>query len=147
MVCFQWRSKAFAYATFWLTWLLYQGHPKTREELWDRAFNGERTAFDQTPSLVFLLDTLARRYLRDCVPVILYDSMVEHGEDLLLQQLFKKFPLSFFHGRIGKTWILIVSAINFTFSCENFIILIIWPISKDFNIENFRNIVYWNLSW
>lgn len=80
---------------------VFHGHPKTQLEMWIRAFHGQTTAFDQIPSLINLLHMIATKYLHNCAIVILYDSAVENSEGLLLEQLLKKFPLAFFHGKIN----------------------------------------------
>lgn len=81
---------------------VFHGHPKTREELWEAHFLTKTTAFDQTPSLIKLLNNITITYLKDCTPVILYDNYVEFKEGYMLQNLFKTFPVSYLHGRINN---------------------------------------------
>lgn len=79
---------------------VFHGHPKTREELWNEHFLGKSTTFDQTPSLIKLIHTITLKYLNDCTPVLLYDSMVLKQENLMFQNLLKDFPVTFVHGNI-----------------------------------------------
>ena len=52
----------------------FRGNPKTREEVWHQNFNTASSLFDQTPSLILLLNKIIATYMGDCVPVVLYDS-------------------------------------------------------------------------
>lgn len=82
---------------------VFYGYPKTREELWHEHFLNETVAFDQTPSLIKLLHNITLTYLKDCTPVILYDSQMKSKESYLFQNLLKDFPVSFVHGFINET--------------------------------------------
>ncbi|KOB79387.1 Ionotropic receptor, partial [Operophtera brumata] len=80
---------------------VFHGFPKTREELWHERFLNESGAFDQTSSLIKLLLNITVTYLKDCTPVLLYDSQVKARESYLFQNLLKDFPVSFVHGFIN----------------------------------------------
>ncbi|XP_030021838.2 ionotropic receptor 21a [Manduca sexta] len=80
---------------------VFHGYPKTREELWNEHFLNESSAFDQTPSLIKLIHNITLSYLKDCTPVLLYDSQVKSKESYLFQNLLKDFPVSFVHGYIN----------------------------------------------
>lgn len=81
---------------------VFHGYPKTREELWHERFLNESGTFDQTPSLIKLLLNITVTYLKDCTPVLLYDSQVKSKESYLFQNLLKDFPVSFVHGFINE---------------------------------------------
>lgn len=80
---------------------VFHGHPKTKEELWNEHFINESIAFDQTPSLISLINNITLTYLLDCTPIILYDSYVDFTEVDLLQKLFEMFPVTYVNGRIN----------------------------------------------
>lgn len=82
----------------------FRGNPKTREEVWHQNFNTASSLFDQTPSLILLLNKIIATYLGDCVPVVLYDSYVMNSDSVLLQKLFANFPPTFMHGRVNKEY-------------------------------------------
>lgn len=79
----------------------FRGKPKTREEVWHQNFNTASTLFDQTPSLIFLLNKIITNYMQNCIPVILYD---DSGDSAMLQKVFQTFPTSFMHGRVNDKY-------------------------------------------
>lgn len=79
---------------------LQKSHEKTQTEKWSEAFMGKKTHFNQVPSLVALLTKIAEEYLSDCFTIILYDEVVAENDNLLLQELLKKFPHEYRHGSI-----------------------------------------------
>lgn len=81
---------------------VFRGHPKTREEMWHEHFLSKSIGFDQTPSLIKLINNITLTYLNDCTPVILYDDQIRSQDSYLFQNLFKNFPVSFIHGYIGE---------------------------------------------
>ncbi|XP_045510994.1 ionotropic receptor 21a [Colias croceus] len=81
---------------------VFHGYPKTVEELWHERFLKLDGAFDQTPSLIHLIQNITLTYLNDCTPVLLYDSQIKSANTYLFQNLFKTFPVSFVHGYIGS---------------------------------------------
>lgn len=81
---------------------VFHGHPKTREELWHEHFLSKSLGYDQTPSLIKLINNITLTYLNDCTPVILYDDQIKSQDSYLFQNLFKNFPVSFMHGYIGE---------------------------------------------
>uniref|UniRef100_A0A2H1WG37 SFRICE007894.2 n=1 Tax=Spodoptera frugiperda TaxID=7108 RepID=A0A2H1WG37_SPOFR len=104
---------------------VFHGHPKTREELWNERFLNETTSFDQTPSLVNLLHNITLTYLKDCTPVILYDSQVMSKESYLVQNLMKGFPTTFIHGYINDDGELVEpELIHPTIECLHFILFL-----------------------
>lgn len=80
----------------------FRGNPKTREEVWHQNFNTASTLFDQSPSLILLLNKIISTYMSNCVPVVLYDSFMLNSDSIILQQLFQIFPSSFMHGAINE---------------------------------------------
>lgn len=81
---------------------VFHGHPKTREELWYERFLNRSSVFDQTPSLIKLIQNITLTYLNECTPVILYDSQIKLKESYLFQNLLRNFPVSFVHGYINE---------------------------------------------
>lgn len=80
----------------------FRGNPKTREEVWHQNFNTDNTLFDQTPSLILLINQIIVNYMHNCIPVILYDTFVQNSDSTILQTLFQTFPYSFMHGQINE---------------------------------------------
>uniref|UniRef100_A0AAU6NDM9 IR21a n=1 Tax=Mythimna loreyi TaxID=667449 RepID=A0AAU6NDM9_9NEOP len=104
---------------------VFHGHPKTREELWNEHFLNETTVFDQTPSLVNLLHNISLTYLKDCVPVILYDSQVKSKESYLVQKVLKDFPMSVIHGYINDSNELVEpKLLEANSDCQHFILFL-----------------------
>lgn len=82
---------------------LQKSHEKPKADKYMDAFFGKITDFNQTPSLVALLNMISSLYLINCSPVILYDTQVEKSDLLLLEQLFRtssNIPIDFSHGQI-----------------------------------------------
>lgn len=82
----------------------FKGKPKSRQEVWHRNFNRSENVYDQSPSLIALLNKLAVRYMHSCIPVILYDTYVQENDALMLQELFQTFPTTFMHGKINSKY-------------------------------------------
>lgn len=82
----------------------FKGRPKTQQEVWHRNFNRSENIYDQSPSLIALLNKLAVRYMHSCIPVILYDKYVQENDALMLQELFQTFPTTFMHGKINSKY-------------------------------------------
>ena len=55
----------------------------------------------QTPPVVELLNYIAKRYLFQCISLILYDDFYEKQYHLL-QALLSTYPLTYIHGKISK---------------------------------------------
>lgn len=83
---------------------LQKSHEKPQPVKWAEAFFGREVQFDQIPSLVNLLNKIALEYLSGCHTIILYDSVVEESDGLLLQRLLKSFPLDYIHGTISSNY-------------------------------------------
>lgn len=83
---------------------LQKSREKPQADKWMDRFMGVKTSFDQISSLVELLDYVTEMYLKDCTPVILYDSAVEHSDSLLLEQLFRNYPIAYMHGQITRKY-------------------------------------------
>ncbi|XP_041566558.1 ionotropic receptor 21a [Drosophila elegans] len=79
----------------------FHGNPKPRGEQLANKFHINSYNFDQTNSLVGLVNKIALEYLNKCPPVIYYDSFVEKSDGLILENLFKTIPITFFHGEIN----------------------------------------------
>lgn len=79
---------------------LQRSHEKPQAEKWLDRFMGVETSFDHISSLVQLLDYITETQLKDCTPVILYDTAVETSHGLLLEQLFRNYPIAYTHGQI-----------------------------------------------
>lgn len=104
---------------------VFRGHPKTREELWNLHILNETSGFDQTTSLVNLLHNISLTYLKDCTPVILYDSQVKSKESYLVQNLLKGFPMTFIHGYINDTGELVQpKLLHANTDCQHFILFL-----------------------
>lgn len=82
----------------------FRGSPKTREEIWHQNFNTDSSLYDQTPSLIILLNKIIVNYLNNCIPVVLYDIYVQDSDSTILQKLFQTFPSSFMHGLINEKY-------------------------------------------
>ncbi|XP_043648279.1 ionotropic receptor 21a [Drosophila teissieri] len=80
----------------------FHGNPKPRGELLASKFHVNSYNFDQTNSLVGLVNKIAQEYLNKCPPVIYYDSFVEKSDGLILENLFKTIPITFYHGEINS---------------------------------------------
>lgn len=85
---------------------LQRSHEKPQAEKWSEAFFGRSRLFDHVPSLVGLLKMLSLSHLDGCTPVILYDPSVEGSAGLLLEQLFRDYPVPYIHGQITKDYVL-----------------------------------------
>ncbi|CAD6998062.1 unnamed protein product [Ceratitis capitata] len=81
---------------------IFRGHPKPRGEILAHKFHMNSYNYDQTDSLVLLVNKIATEYLHKCPPVIYYDSFVKKSEGMILETLFKTFPISFYHGEINE---------------------------------------------
>lgn len=81
---------------------LQKSHEKPKAVKYMEVFLGNDKSYDQTPSLVNLVNMIASSYIKDCVPVVLYDQAVEKNDFLLLEQLFRISSLAYIHGQITK---------------------------------------------
>uniref|UniRef100_A0A182IZF1 Ionotropic glutamate receptor L-glutamate and glycine-binding domain-containing protein n=2 Tax=Anopheles atroparvus TaxID=41427 RepID=A0A182IZF1_ANOAO len=84
----------------------FYGHPKTREQIWERNFAHVITDNRQSISLVTLLNKIIAKYLHSCVPIVLYDTYVGTTENYILEALFSEFPMTYMTGRIGPNYTL-----------------------------------------
>ncbi|KAH8260334.1 hypothetical protein KR026_009693, partial [Drosophila bipectinata] len=82
----------------------FHGNPKPRADLLAAEFHVNAYNFDQTNSLVGLVNKIAEEYLKKCPPVIYYDSFVEKSDGLILENLFKTLPITFYHGEINSRY-------------------------------------------
>lgn len=104
---------------------VFHGHPKTREELWNEHFLNESSYFDQTPSLTNLIHNISLTYLKNCVPVILYDNQVKSKESYLVENLLKGFPMTFIHGYINDSGKLVQpKLLHGNSDCQHFILFL-----------------------
>ncbi|ALC48549.1 Ir21a, partial [Drosophila busckii] len=94
--CAQQRHKRRVDATF-------HGNPKPRSELLAQKFLSAFN-FEQTNSLVVLVNAIAEKYLAKCPPVIYYDKFVQQSEGLILENLFKTMRITFYHGDINERY-------------------------------------------
>lgn len=88
---------------------LQKSHEKPKADKYMETFFGKLIEFDQSQSLVSLLNMISKEYLDNCTPVILYDPLVENSALLLLEQLFRELSKSlieFTHGQILATYVL-----------------------------------------
>ncbi|XP_055381885.1 ionotropic receptor 21a [Condylostylus longicornis] len=110
----------------------FHGHPKTKSELWARNFRVEQSKnFDQSSSLIKLINKIAVEYLSKCSPFIFYDTFVEDSESFILQNLFHTFPLSFYHAKIDKDYKLsnsLVNTWNGEQNCRSYILFLSDPL-------------------
>ncbi|XP_035910921.1 ionotropic receptor 21a [Anopheles stephensi] len=104
----------------------FRGHPKTREQIWERNFAHVIMDNRQTLSLVTLLNKIILKYLYHCVPIVLYDTYVATTENYILEALFSDFPTSYITGRIGPNYTLDNPAILEPFGpqCRSYIIFL-----------------------
>uniref|UniRef100_A0A182PFA2 Ionotropic glutamate receptor L-glutamate and glycine-binding domain-containing protein n=1 Tax=Anopheles epiroticus TaxID=199890 RepID=A0A182PFA2_9DIPT len=84
----------------------FYGHPKTREQIWERNFAHVIMDNRQTLSLVTLLKKIILKYLSSCIPIVLYDTYVATTENYMLEVLFSQFPTTYITGRIGPNYTL-----------------------------------------
>ncbi|XP_049280533.1 ionotropic receptor 21a [Anopheles funestus] len=84
----------------------FYGHPKTREQIWERNFAHVIMDNRQTLSLVTLLNKIILKYLYSCIPIVLYDTYVGTTENYILEALFSEFPTTYITGRIGPNYTL-----------------------------------------
>lgn len=72
---------------------IFLGHPKTKEEIWHQKFRiVEITKYiDEADVLVQLLHKIVHIYLKDCIPIVVYDKFVEEGDGTILQRFFQVF--------------------------------------------------------
>ncbi|XP_050079095.1 ionotropic receptor 21a [Anopheles maculipalpis] len=84
----------------------FYGHPKTREQIWERNFAHVIMDNRQTLSLVTLLNKIILKYLYSCIPIVLYDTYVATTENYILEALFSEFPTTYITGRIGPNYTL-----------------------------------------
>ncbi|XP_052871022.1 ionotropic receptor 21a-like [Anopheles cruzii] len=84
----------------------FYGHPKTREQIWERNFAHVLMDNRQTLSLVALLNRIILKYLFNCIPIVLYDTYVGSTENYILEALFSGFPTTYVTGRIGPNYTL-----------------------------------------
>ncbi|EDV30811.1 uncharacterized protein Dana_GF14861 [Drosophila ananassae] len=82
----------------------FHGNPKPRADLLAAKFHVNAYNFDQTNSLVGLVNKIAEEYLQKCPPIIYYDSFVEKSDGLILENLFKTLPITFYHGEINSRY-------------------------------------------
>lgn len=102
---------------------LQKSHEKPQPVKWAEAFFGRETQFDQISSLVNLLNKIALEYLSGCHTTILYDSVVEESDSLLLQRLLKSFPLDYIHGTISSKYqVSSVDILKTSDKCINYVI-------------------------
>lgn len=102
---------------------LQKSHEKPQPVKWAEAFLGRDLQFDQIPSLVNLLNKIALEYLSGCHTIILYDSVVEESDGLILQRLLKSFPLDYIHGTISSNYrISSIDILNTSDKCVNYVI-------------------------
>lgn len=89
---------------------LQKSHEKPKADKYMEVFFGKKMEFDQSQSLVSLLNMLSSKHLNNCTPIILYDNLIEeHGKNLLLEQLFRELSkslINFSHGQILKTYVI-----------------------------------------
>ncbi|KAH8303948.1 hypothetical protein KR044_000414, partial [Drosophila immigrans] len=79
----------------------FHGNPKPRNELLaNKMLNFIN--FEQTNSLVSLVNKIAQEYLGKCPPVIYYDRFVARSKGQVLESLFKTIPITFYHGDINE---------------------------------------------
>lgn len=78
---------------------IFLGHPKTQEEIWHQKFKIETITkvIDEADVLVRLLHKITDIYLKDCIPVIVYDKFVEAADGVILQRFFQVIHNNFFH--------------------------------------------------
>uniref|UniRef100_A0A182Q0J3 Ionotropic glutamate receptor L-glutamate and glycine-binding domain-containing protein n=1 Tax=Anopheles farauti TaxID=69004 RepID=A0A182Q0J3_9DIPT len=104
----------------------FYGHPKTREQIWERNFAHVIMDNRQSLSLVTLLNKIILKYLYSCIPIVLYDTYVGSTENYILEALFGEFPTTYVTGRIGPNYTLDNPAILEPFGpqCRSYIIFL-----------------------
>ncbi|RZC35511.1 uncharacterized protein BDFB_001545, partial [Asbolus verrucosus] len=83
---------------------LQKSHEKSQLEKWEDKFLQRSRQFDQTASLVALISKIALEQLSGCTAVVLYDTFTENSNDLLLEKLFRTFPIPYVHGQITEQY-------------------------------------------
>lgn len=81
---------------------LQKEHEKEQTVKWAEAFFGKFNEINyQLESLVALLHKITD-HLDNCTVMILYDSSAQNIDEVILQKLFKNFPLAYVHGHIDS---------------------------------------------
>lgn len=70
---------------------IFIGHPKTQAEIWHQKFKIESITkvIDEADVLVQLLHKIVDIYLRDCIPIVVYDKSVQEADGTILQRFFQ----------------------------------------------------------
>lgn len=70
---------------------IFIGHPKTQAEIWHQNFKTASITkqIDDSDVLVQLLHKIVDIYLKDCIPIIVYDKYVEISDGIILQRFFQ----------------------------------------------------------
>ncbi|XP_053957480.1 ionotropic receptor 21a [Anastrepha ludens] len=108
---------------------IFRGKPKPRGEVLAKKFHMNVNNYDQTDSLVRLINKIASEYLYKCPPVIYYDSFVEKSDAMILESLFKTFPMTFYHGEINEHYKAINSRLKkrIDSNCKSYILFLSDP--------------------
>lgn len=80
---------------------IFLGHPKTQAEIWHQKFKIETITkvIDEADVLVQLLHKIVDIYLKDCIPIVVYDKSVE--EDDILQRFFQVIFFNYFFNAVA----------------------------------------------
>ncbi|XP_037958822.1 ionotropic receptor 21a [Teleopsis dalmanni] len=108
----------------------FHGHPRTRGEVLGTKFHMSLYNFDQTNSLVTLINKIAEEYLAKCPPVIYYDSFVKKSDGMILETLFKTLPMTFYHGEIDPHYKLLNPLLQrrLDVNCKSYILFMSDPL-------------------
>lgn len=77
---------------------IFLGHPKTQAQVWHQKFKIEAITkvIDEADVLVQLLHKIVDIYLKDCIPIVIYDKSVEEADGTILERFFQVFFKLFF---------------------------------------------------
>lgn len=110
---------------------IFKGNPKPRSEILAAKFNLNFNN-KQANSLVMLINKIAKEYLFKCPPIIYYDKYVEESNRLLLEMLFKSFPISYTQGEINMRYQAKNENFNFKYTadinCKSYILFLSDPL-------------------
>nr|QGW45447.1 ionotropic receptor 21a [Bradysia odoriphaga] len=82
---------------------IFIGHPKTQQEVWHQNFKIE-SIIKVEDILVQLLAKLVEIYLKDCIPIVIYDKYIEESDGVILQRFFKNLNITYIHGKIDRNY-------------------------------------------
>ena len=108
---------------------ILKGKPKPRADRLAAKFN-LNPVNKQITSLVNLIYKIAKEYLNKCPPIIYYDKFVEESDSMLLEVLFKSFPITYSHGEINMLYVAKNKNLKYSVdnNCKSYILFLSDPL-------------------